>query len=310
MGVITTGSFAKDLWPGVRKWYGLKYAEYPTEYTEIFETNKSTLAFEEEVGVSGFGMARVKTEGADVQYDEAMQGFISRYTHVVYALGFIITREAYDDGLAVTQSLRRAQALAFSMRQTKETNGANVLNRAFNSTYTMGSNSDGLELCSDAHLNQAGGTWRNELSTAADLSESSLEQCCIDIAAFTNDRGLKIAIKPKKLIIHPNDEFNAARILKSVNQSGTANNDINALRILGKIPDGIKVNHYLSDTDAFFIITSCPDGMKYMERKADAFDTDNDFDTENAKFKATGRYSFGWTDARGIFGSPGACHSL
>ncbi len=306
MAVITTGSFAKDLWPGVRKWYGLKYAEYPVEYTDIFETSKSTMAFEEEVGISGFGMAQVKTEGRGVQYDEAIQGFVNRYVHVVYALGFIITREAYEDGLGATQSLRKAQALAFSMRQTKETIGANVLNNAFSSSYTMGSNSDGLELCSTVHPNKAGGTGRNELSTAADLSEEALEQACIDIAAITNDRGLKIAIQPTKLIIHPNDEFNAARILNSIQQSGTANNDINALRTLNKIPQGIKVNHYLSDTDAWFLITNSPDGLKVMERRAEEFDIDNDYDTQNAKYMANARYSFGWTDWRGIFGSEGA----
>ena len=306
MGIITTSNFAKDLVPGVKTWFGQKYKEYPIEYLDIFEKTNSTRAFEEEMGVTGFGLAAVKTEGGGVAYDDQEQGFVSRYTHVTYGLGFIITREMYEDGIAVTVALRRANALAFSIRQTKEIIGANVLNRAFNPSYTMGSNSDGKELCATDHPNKSGGTWRNELETPADLSEAALEQACIDIAAFTTDRGLKIAIMPQKLIIPTSLEFDAMRILESIGQSGTANNDINALRASKKFPKGISVNHYLTDADAWFIQTNCPDGLKYMERRADAFGTENDFDTENAKFKATFRGSFGWSDARGIFGSPGA----
>jgi hypothetical protein len=306
MGIITTSNFAKDLVPGVKTWFGQKYKEYPIEYLDIFEKTNSTRAFEEEAGVTGFGLAAVKTEGGGIAYDEQEQGFVSRYTHVTYGLGFIITREMYEDGIAVTVALRRANALAFSIRQTKEIIGANVLNRAFTSTYTMGTNSDGKELCATDHPNKSGGTWRNELSTAADLSEAALEQACIDIAAFTTDRGLKIAIMPQKLIIPTALEFDAMRILESIGQSGTANNDINAIRASKKFPQGIAVNHYLTDSDAWFIKTNCPDGLKYMERRPDAFGTENDFDTENAKFKATFRGSFGWSDPRGIFGSPGA----
>lgn len=306
MGIITTSNFAKDLVPGVKTWFGQKYKEYPIEYLDIFEKGTSTRAFEEEAGVTGFGLAAVKTEGSGVAYDEQEQGFVSRYTHVTYGLGFIITREMYEDGIAVTVALRRANALAFSIRQTKEIIGANVLNRAFNPSYTMGTASDGKELCATDHPNKSGGTWRNELSTAADLSEAALEQACIDIAAFTTDRGLKIAIMPQKLVIPTALEFDAMRILESIGQSGTANNDINALRASKKFPQGIKVNHYLTDSDAWFILTNCPDGLKYMERRPDAFGTENDFDTENAKFKATFRGSFGWSDPRGIFGSPGA----
>ncbi len=306
MGVITTNNFAKDLIPGVKTWFGQKYKEYPIEYLDIFEKMNSTRAFEEEVGVTGFGLAAIKNEGTGIAYDEQEQGFVSRYTHVTYGLGFIITREMYEDGIAVTVALRRANSLAFSIRQTKEIVGANILNRAFTAAYTMGSNSDGKELCATDHPNKAGGTWRNELSTAADLSESALEQACIDIAGFTTDKGLTIAIRPKALIIPQALEFDAYRILESIGQSGTANNDINALRSSGKFPQGIMVNHYLTDTDAWFIKTDCPDGLKYMERRADSFGTENDFDTENAKFKATFRGSFGWSDPRGIFGSPGA----
>ena len=306
MGVITTNNFAKDLIPGVKTWFGQKYKEYPIEYLDIFEKMNSTRAFEEEVGVTGFGLAAIKNEGTGIAYDEQEQGFVSRYTHVTYGLGFIITREMYEDGIAVTVALRRANSLAFSIRQTKEIVGANILNRAFTAAYTMGSNSDGKELCATDHPNKAGGTWRNELSTPADLSEAALEQACIDIAGFTTDRGLTIAIRPKALIIPQALEFDAYRILESIGQSGTANNDINALRSSGKFPQGIMVNHYLTDTDAWFIKTDCPDGLKYMERRADSFGTENDFDTENAKFKATFRGSFGWSDPRGIFGSPGA----
>lgn len=302
MGIISKSTFAKDLFPGVRKWYGLKYNEHPKEYLEIFEKNTSTMAYEEEVGIVGFGLAQVKTEGAGIAYDEMQQGFVNRYTHVTYALGYIITEEMMEDGIAVPTAMRRAAALAFSMRQTKETVAANILNRAFDNNYTYG---DGLELCSELHVNVSGGTWRNELDVAADLSEASLEQACIDIAGFTNDRGMKIAVRPKKLIIPAALEFEAARILKSINQSGTANNDINAIRVTSKLPEGYAVNHYLTDTDAWFIKTDIPDGMKYFERKADSFGVDNDFDTSNAKFKASGRYSFGCTDPRGVFGSPG-----
>jgi hypothetical protein len=306
MGIITTSNFAKDLVPGVKTWFGQKYKEYPIEFLDIFEKGNSTKAFEEEAGVTGFGLAAVKTEGSGVAYDEQEQGFVSRYTHVTYGLGFIITREMYEDGIAVTVALRRASALAFSIRQTKEMIGANVLNRAFNSAYTMGANSDGKELCATDHPNKSGGTWRNELSISADLSEAALEQACIDIGAFKTDRGLTIAIMPQKLIIPSALEFEAFRILESIGQSHTQTNAINALRASNKFPEGVKVNHYLTDADAWFIGTNCPDGLKYMERRADAFGTENDFDTENAKFKATFRGSFGWSDARGIFGSPGA----
>lgn len=306
MGIITTSNFAKDLVPGVKAWFGQKYKEYPIEYMDLFEKCNSTKAFEEEAGITGFGLAAVKTEGAGVAYDEQEQGFVSRYTHVTYGLGFIITREMYEDGIAVTVALRRANALAFSIRQTKEIVGANIYNRAFNAAYTMGANSDGKELCSDAHPNKSGGTWSNELATPSDLSEAALEQACIDISKFKTDRGLTIAIMPQKLIIPSELEFDAFRILESIGQSGTDLNNINAIKASKKFPKGTAVNHYLTDPDAWFIQTNCPDGLKYMERRADSFGTENDFDTENAKFKATFRGSFGWSDPRGIFGSPGA----
>jgi len=306
MGVITTNNFSKDLVPGVRAWYNTKYKEYPIEYLDLFEKATSQRAFEEEVGTTGFGLAAIKTEGAGISYDDQSQAYTNRYVMITYGLGFIITREMYEDGIAVTTALKKAGALAYSIRQTKELVGANVYNRAFNSSYTMGTNSDGKELCADDHPNKSGGTWRNELATASDLNEAALEQACIDIGALKTDRGLTIAIRPQKLIIPTALEFDAYRILKSIGRVDSANNDINAIRASGKIPQGVCVNHYLTDSDAWFLKTDCPDGMKYFERRADMFGTENDWDTENAKFKSTCRGAFGWSDGRGIFASHGS----
>ncbi len=306
---ITTGSFAKALWPGVNAWYGEAYNEYPVEYTALFDTHSSRKAFEEDMGVSGFGLASVKAEGTSISYDTAQQGFLSRYNHVTYGLGFVITREMVDDDQYDVIGKKRAQALAFSMRQTKEIVAANVYNRAFNTSYTGG---DGSTLIasggagSASHANVAGGTWTNGPSTDSDLSEASLEQAAIDIMAFTNDRGLKIAVTPQTLILPPALVFEAERILKTSARYNTANNDLNALKEMGYFPGGIKVNHYLTDSDAWFIRTNVKDGLKHFERRGDSFDMDNDFDTDNAKYKATGRYSFGWTDPRAIYGSEGA----
>lgn len=302
MSVINSSSFAKALWPGVNAWYGKAYAEYPVEWQKLFETQKSTKQFEEDVGISSFGLAVVKPEGSPITYDSERQGFITRYTHTVYALGFVITREIMEDDQYDVVGQRKAQGLAFSMRQTKEVVGANVYNRAFNSSYTGG---DGVCLINASHPNFAGGTWSNQIGTASDLSEAALEQAVIDIAGFTNDRGLVIAVRPKQLIIPRQLMFEAKRILFSDGRVGTDNNDLNAIKTMGLIPE-VVTNHYLTDTDAWFIRTDVSDGMKYLERRADAFEMDNDFDTENAKFKATGRYSFGWTDPRGLYGSQGA----
>lgn len=301
-GVINTSSFAKALWPGINAWYGKSYNEFSVEWNKLFDTHKSRKNFEEDVGTSGFGLAVVKPEGAPVTYDSERQAFITRYTHLVYSLGFIVTREAFEDDLYDVVGERKAQALAFSMRQTKEIVAANVYNRAFNSSYVGG---DGKELLATDHPNFAGGTWSNELSTPADLSEAALEQASIDIAGFTNDRGLQIKVLPKTLILPRQLMFEAKRILHSDGRVGTTNNDLNALKSLGIVPEMI-VNHYLTDTDAWFIRTDAQHGMKHFERRADEFKTDDDFDTENAKFKASARYSFGWTDPRGLFGSPGA----
>jgi len=302
MSVINSGSFAKALWPGVNAWYGKAYGEYPEEYTGLFDKFTSSKAFEEDVGVSSFGLAVQKSEGAPISYDSERQSFISRYQHVVYALGFIITREIMEDDQYDVVGQRKAQGLAYSMRQTKENIAANVYNRAFSGSYLGG---DGSSLLSTSHANLKGGTWSNRLATDADLSEAALEQACIDIAGFTNDAGLLIAVRPESLVIPRQLIFEANRILNTTGRVGTDNNDINAIKTMGMIPK-IVTNHYLTDTDAWFIRTNVPHGMKYFERRGDSFDMDNDWDTENAKFKATSRYSFGWTDPRGLYGTQGA----
>jgi hypothetical protein len=307
MGVINTGSFAKALWPGINAWFGQSYKEWPTEYTDLFDTEKSGKAYEEEVGVSGFGLAAEKSEGSGLLYDEASQSFVNRYTNKAYSLGFVITREMIEDNQYDISVIGKNQskALAFSMRQTKEILAANVYNRAFTGTGnpTYG---DGSVLCISSHPTKVGGTFSNVPSVAADLSEASLEQACIDIAGFTNDRGLKISIMPKTLIIPKELMFEAERILKSTLQNDSGNNAINALRSTGMFAGGVKVNHYLTDTDAWFIRTNCPDGMKYFNRVDTEFGMDNDFDTYSAKFRSYFRCSFGNSDPRGIYGSAGA----
>lgn len=302
MGVITSSSFAKALWPGVNAWYGKAYKDYPEEWSALFEKHTSKKAYEEDVGLSSFGLASQKAEGAPISYDSERQGFTTRYNHVVYALGFIITREIYEDDQYDVVGKRKANGLARSMRQTKEIIGANIFNRAATVGYTGG---DGVVLLSASHPNVAGGLWSNTPSTQVDLSEAALEQAAIDIAAFRDDRGLLIAAKPKKLVIAPSNQFEAKRILGTDGRVGTDLNDVNAIKTMGIIPS-VVVNHYLTNADDWFILTDVQDGMKYFERRADAFEMDNDFDTENAKFKATARYSFGWTDPRCVYGSTGA----
>jgi hypothetical protein len=302
MAVITTGSFSKALWPGVNSWYGKAYDEFQVEWTSLFDKYTSRKAFEEGMGVSSFGLMQVKPEGSGISFDTEVQGFITRYTHIVYALGFIITKEMFDDDQYDVVAERRARGLAFSMRQTKEILGANVYNRAFSASYTGG---DGVSLVSASHPNVAGGTWSNTLSTNANLSEAALEQSCIDIAHFTNDRGLKIQVMPKSLIIPPELMFEAERILKSNHRVGSPNNDISAIVSMGKFPDGARVNHYLTSTTAWFLRTNVQDGMKYFEREGDSFAEDNDWDTGNAKFKGMFRCSFGWTDPRAIYAASG-----
>jgi len=301
-GVITSSSFAKLLWPGLNSVYGKEYDDYPVEWEQLFEKNTSDRAYEEDLGLSSFGLAAVKAEGAPIQYDTERQGFTSRYNHVVYALGFIITREIYEDDLYGKVGAQKAKALARSMRQTKEINGANIYNRAFTAGYTGG---DGSTLISTSHANVAGGTWSNQIATASDLSEAALEQAVIDIAGFRDDRGLLIAAKPQQLVIPYQQQFEAHRILGANGRVGTDLNDPNAIKDMSIFKD-VTVNHYFTDADAWFIRTNVKDGLKYFERRADQFEMDNDFDTENAKFKATARYSFGWSDPRAIYGSAGA----
>ena len=301
-GIINSSSFAKALWPGVNAWYGKSYDEYPVEWDKLFESFTSRKQYEEDVGITSFGLASVKPEGAAITYDGENQTFTTRYTHVVYALGFQITREIMEDDQYDVVGQRRAQGLAFSVRQTKEVVGANVYNRAFNSSYVGG---DGVSMINSAHPNFAGGTWSNQIATAADLSEAALEQACIDIANFTNDRGLRIAVRPEQLILPIQLEFEAERILKTERRVGSNLNDINAIRQTGRFPKGITLNHYFTNPLAWFIRTDVKNGLKMFNRRGDEFEMDNDFDTENARFKATSRYSFGWTDPRAIYASPG-----
>jgi hypothetical protein len=302
MSIINSGSFAKALWPGVNAWYGKSYNEYEVEFTKLFDKYSSSKAYEEDVGLSSFGLLIQKAESAPIQYDSERQGFTNRYVHAVLALGFMISREIMEDDQYDVVGQNKAQGLAYSVRQTKEVLATAVYNRAFNTAYTGG---DGKPLLSATHPNVAGGTWSNLISTASDLSEAALEQAIIDIAGYTNDRGLKIAVKPRQLIIPYTLQFEAARILKSTGRVGTDNNDINALNNMGAFKE-VVMNHYLTDTDAWFIRTDVPNGMKYFERRADEFEMDNDFDTENAKFKASFRASWGWTDPKALYGSAGA----
>ncbi len=301
-GVITTGNHPKALWPGMRKFWGREYSEHPVEWKQIFEDNTSEKNYEEDTEVTGFGLAPVKAQAGAVSYDSESQGPTKRYTHVTYGLGYIVTREELEDNLYETVSKRRIKALSFSVRQTEEIVAANILNRGFNSSYT---GADGKELLATDHPTLSG-TQSNELAVAADLSEAAIEDLCIQIMNSQNSRGLRIAIMPRRLIAGPSNAFNAERILKSTLRSGSEANDINAIRSMGVLPDGVTINHYLTDTDAFFIQTNCPNGLMRFTRRATEFKQDNDFDTENAKAKSTLRFSVGWTDWRGVFGSPGA----
>lgn len=309
MSVISTTSFAKALWPGVKAWYGDSYTEFPVEWTKLFDQDTSKRNFEEYVGLSGLGLLSTKAEGAGITYDTSRQGFTTRFQHVTYASGFVVTREAFEDDLYDVVGKQKAQSLAFAVRQTKEILGANVYNRAFNTSYVGGDASTLVASAggggSSSHPNIAGGTQTNGPAVASDLSEAALEQAIIDLAALTDDRGLKIAVRPKTLIIPVNLQFEATRILKTEGQVYSADNTLNAIKTMGMIPE-IVVNHYLTDTDAWFLRTDAKHGMKYFSRRDDEFSTDDDFDTENAKFKATFRCSFGWGDWRGIYGSPGA----
>jgi hypothetical protein len=299
---ISRNQLVKELEPGLNALFGLEYNRYENQHEEIFTKETSDRAFEEEVMLSGFGNAGVKPEGSAVTFDNAQETYTSRYQHETVALAFSITEEAIEDNLYDRLSSRYTKALARSMANTKQIKAANVLNRAFNSSFTGG---DGKELCATDHPTIFG-TVSNELATSADLNETSVEQALIDIAAFTDERGLKIAARGVKMIIPSDLQFTAERIMNSANRVGTADNDINAVKSMGMIPQGYVVNNYLTDTDAFFIITDVPNGLKYFERSPIKTSMEGDFDTGNVRYKARERYSFGFSDFRGIFGSPGA----
>jgi hypothetical protein len=278
------------------------YDEHQTEYTDLFDHETSSQNYEEDVQLTGFGLVPRKPEGQGVTYDSEVQGFTTRYTHIAYALGYIVTKEELDDNLYESVSKKRSGALAMSFRQTKENIAANTYNRAFNGTYLGG---DGVSLCATNHPNTTGGTWANKPTVDVDLSEAALEDAVIALMGFTNDRGLLINVMPKTLHIARNEIFNAQRILHSSYQTGNANNDINVIKSGNYIPGGFKVNHYFTSPHAWFIRTNIRDGMKYYERVGIEFDQDNDFDTMNAKAKGYERYSFGWTDPRAIWGVNG-----
>lgn len=301
-GVITTGNTPKALFPGIRAWWGRVYDEHNEEYPDLFDIKNSTQNYEEDVLIGGFGLAAVKEQGQSIGYDSEIQGYVSRYTHVVYGIGYITTREEIEDNLYETVGMRRSEAAAFSLRQTEENVCANVYNRAYTSAYTGG---DGVTLINTAHPTR-NGNQSNRITTAADLSESSLEDLIIQMMGATNERGLKISLMPRVLLVHRNDWFEATRILKSVLQNDTANNAINALKATNSIPEGAKVNHYFTDTDAWFIRSNIRNGMNYFLRRDKEFEEDNDFDTHNWKAQCHKRFSVGWTDWRGTFGSPGS----
>jgi hypothetical protein len=298
---ISRAQLVKELEPGLNALFGLEYKNYDQEHKEIYDLESSDRAFEEEVMLSGFGEAPVKNEGAGVAYDNAQEVYTARYTHETIALAFSLTEEAVEDNLYDRLAARYTKALARSMATTKQIKAAAILNGAF--TTSIGG--DGKPLCALDHPTLGGPDLKNELTTPADLSETSLEQSLIDIAAFTDERGLKIAVQGLKLIVPKELQFTADRILKSTLRVGTADNDINAIKNMGMVPQGYSVNHYLTDPDAYFILTDAPNGMKMFERVSMKTGFEGDFDTGNVRYKARERYSFGFSDARGIFGSPG-----
>ena len=299
---ISRAQLVKELEPGLNALFGLEYRQYADETKEIFDTESSDRAFEEEVMLSGFGNAAVKAEGQGIQFDDAQETFTARYTNETIALAFAITEEAIEDNLYDRLASRYTKALARSMASTKNIKGAAVLNNAFNAAFAGG---DGVALISTAHPTLAG-TFSNRLTTNADLNETSLEQSLIDIAAYTDERGLKVAARGMKLVIPSNLQFTADRLMKSQGRVGTADNDINAIKNMGMVPEGYTVNHYIVDTDAFFIKTDVPNGMKHFNRSPIKTTMEGDFDTGNVRYKARERYVFGFSDPRGVFGTPGA----
>ena len=299
---VTTGTHPKLLWPGLQAIWGNLYKDAPSGYSQVFEEGTSDKAYEEDQEISGFGLSPVKPEGGSVSYDDPINGYIKRYTNVTYGLGFIVTEEAVEDNQYKAQAEKRVKALRRSMRHTKETVHANVLNRATDTNYTGG---DGKPLLATDHPT-ANGTQSNKLATAADLSEAALEDIFIQIMNATDTRGLRISLKPRKLVIPSNLAFEATRIVKSDLQNDTANNAINAIRSMGILPEGVMPWTFLTDTDQWFVLTDAPEGLKSLQRRELALEKDSDFETGNFKHKATERYSCGWTDWRSAYGSEGA----
>ena len=300
---ISRAQLLKELLPGLNALFGLEYAKYGEEHKEIYEQETSERSFEEETKLSGFGAAPVKTEGAAVEFDNAQEAFTARYSHETIAMGFAVTEEAMEDNLYDSLSSRYTKALARAMAYTKQVKAAATLNNGFNSAFTGG---DGQPLFSTAHPLVSGGTNSTRPSTGADLNETSLEDSVIQIAAWVDERGLLIASQPRKLIIPPALQFVATRLLETQGRVGTADNDINALVNNGSIPEGYSVNHYLTDTNAWFLTTDIPNGLKHFVRSPMATSMDGDFDTGNVRYKARERYSFGFSDPLGMFGSPGS----
>jgi hypothetical protein len=300
---ISRAQLLKELLPGLNALFGMEYSRYGEEHKEIFETESSERSFEEETKLSGFSAAPVKNEGSAISYDNGQEAWTARYNHETIALGFSLTEEAIEDNLYDSLSARYTKALARAMSYTKQTKAAAVLNNGFSSSYAGG---DGVELFSTLHPLVSGGVNSNEPSTPADLNETSLEAAVIQIAAWTDERGLLIAAKPKKLIVPPSLMFVATRLLQTELRVGTADNDINALKTNGSIPEGYAVNHFLTDTDAWFLTTDVPNGLKHFVRTPLSQSMDGDFDTGNVRYKSRERYSFGWSDPLGVFGSPGA----
>ena len=300
---ISRAQLLKELLPGLNALFGLEYKRYPEEHKEIFDTENSERSFEEETKLSGFGAAPVKNEGQAISYDNAQEAWTARYNHETIAMGFSVTEEAMEDNLYDSLSSRYTKALARAMAYTKQVKAANILNNGFNSAFKYG---DGQPLFSTAHPLVSGGTNSNTPSTAVDLNETALENAVIQIAAWTDERGLLIAAKPKKLVIPPALMFVATRLLETSLRVGTTDNDVNAIKNNGSIPEGYAVNHFLTDSNGWYLCTDVPNGMKHFERSPLANSMDGDFDTGNVRYKARERYSFGWSDPLGMFGSPGA----
>ena len=300
---ISRAQLAKELEPGLNALFGMEYARYENEHAEIFDTESSDRAFDEEVLIVGFGNASVKQEGQGVQFDSASEGFTARYTHETVALAFALTEEAVEDNLYDRLGARYTKALARSMAHSKQVKAANVLNNAFSSSFTGG---DGVSLINTSHPLANGGSLANRATTMSDLNETSLENALISISTFVDDRDMILALRGLKLVVPPQLQFVADRLLETPGRVGTADNDINAVRNMGLLPEGYAVNHFLTDTDAWFIKTDCPDGFKHFERTPISTSMEGDFDTGNVRYKARERYSFGFSNPRCVFGSQGA----